>query len=112
MSKLSFYRGDDNTIALSFTQNDVAVDITGWTIFFTIKQKINDDDDDASLKKDVTSHTDAAAGETEIVLTDTNTDDLLGAYVYDIQYKDDSGNIKTVLTGEITFKEDVTRRIT
>lgn len=112
MSKITYYRGDDNTISLEFTQDDVAVDITGWTIFFTVKRNMDADDDSADLQKDVTSHTDAAAGETEITLTDADTDDLSGCYYYDIQYKDDSGLIKTVLKGTIEFVEDVTRRIT
>ena len=111
MSKITYYRGDDNTISLEFTQDDVAVDIDGWTIFFTIKRNLDADDDDADLAKEVTDHTDAGEGETEIVLTDTETNGLSGDYYYDIQYKDDSGLIKTVLKGTIEFVEDVTRRI-
>ena len=54
MSKITYYRGDDNTISLEFTQDDVAVDIDGWTIFFTIKRNLDADDDDADLAKEVT----------------------------------------------------------
>lgn len=108
---LTFYRGDDNTITLKFMDGDTPKDITGWTIFFTLKKKIDDSDDDAVLKKDITSHTNAAQGETEIPLLDTNTNDLAGIYHYDIQSKDDSGIIKTVIKGEINFIKDITRRI-
>ena len=108
---LKFFRGDDNSITLNFKQAGVAVNITGWTIFFTVKTKIEDTDDNAVLKKDVTSHTDAVNGITTVTWTDEDCDDLAGVYHYDIQYKDGSGLVKTVMKGRITFEEDVTRRI-
>jgi len=107
-------RGDDEILSLTFTQDGSPIDITGWTIFFTAKKNIEDEDDDAVLSIDVTVHTAPLVGETEIPILSAETDDLEGPYFYDIQYKDDSvvPIIKTVLQGQIIFKRDVTRRTT
>ena len=40
MSINSFYRGDTKTYKFTFTDSDsVAVDCTGWTIWFTLKEE-------------------------------------------------------------------------
>jgi len=108
---IKIFRGDDHTISLIFEEGGARKDITGWVIFFTAKEKPSDSDDDALIKKDVDTHTDAANGETEIALTDEDTNDLpIGTHWYDIQYKDDSNLIKTVLAGRFKVMEDITRR--
>jgi hypothetical protein len=110
---LKSIRGDDVTYHLAFKDGDDAVDITGWKIYFTLKKNIDDDDDDALIKKETEpAGADAIAGLADIVLLDTDTNDLAGTYDYDIQYKDDSGLIKTVMKGAYLFEKDVTRRIT
>jgi len=107
---LSCVRRDDKYWVLVFTdENGTAIDITGWTIFFTAKNDIDDVDADAIIKKDITSHTDPTAGTTQIHLTPTDTN-LLGIYVYDIQVKKLNGDILTVVNGELTFLDDVTIR--
>lgn len=108
-----FPRGDDQVLALEFTENGAVKDITGWTVYFTLKKNIDDADENAVLKKDVTTHTDPTNGKTEIPLLNTETDTLEGLYFYDIQYKDVAtpAIIKTVLSGQMTFTKDVTRRI-
>jgi len=107
-----FVRGDDQILALAFTLDGVPKDITGWTIFFTVKKKVEDDDADAVIKKEITTHTDPMNGKTEIPILDTETDPLDGVYFYDVQYKDTLGIIKTVMLGTMSFLKDVTRRIT
>lgn len=111
MTNLKAFRGDDGLITLKFLRGEADQDITGWTVFFTMKKNIEDADDDADLKKDVTVHTSPTTGETAITWTDVEADDFLGVYYFDIQYKDDTGEIKTVMKGTLTFIEDVTRRI-
>jgi len=107
-----FPRGDDQVLALEFTENGAVKDITGWTIYFTLKKNIDDLDDDAVLKNDVTTHTDPTNGKTEIPLLNTETDVLEGIYFYDIQYKDVAtpALVKTVLSGTMNFAKDITRR--
>jgi len=110
----SLPRGDDQVFALEFTENGAVKDITGWTIYFTLKKNIDDADASAVLKKDITTHTYPTQGKTEIPLLNTETDVLEGIYYYDIQYKDVATPpvVKTVLIGKMTFIKDVTRRVT
>lgn len=94
-----------------FTDEDTGgvEDITDWTIKFTAKSDVDDLDDDAVIKKDITSHTDPAAGETQITLTSTDTD-LLGSYVFDIQAETDDGEVKTITEGILNFSKRITTR--
>jgi hypothetical protein len=84
-------------------------DITGWTVYFTVKEKMEDADVDAKISKDITSHYDATAGKTLISLTASDTN-LKGNYYYDVKYKDDSNNTGILFHGMIKFREPVTVR--
>lgn len=114
---LEIYRGDNKTFTVSFTNNSVPLDITGYTIFFTVKnQNVVDtsilDTTDALIKKDITSHTDPTGGITEIELVPADTFSLSpGTYSYDIQWKSSAGEIKTIIKGEFNVVSDVTRRV-
>ena len=107
---LSCVRNDNKTWLLTFKdENGTAVDITGWTVFFTCKNSREDVDADALISYDITSHTDPTNGQTKIELTTTDTA-RLGSYPYDIQIKKTDGKITTVVTGDLSFVEDVTIR--
>jgi hypothetical protein len=113
MANLSSYRGDDYTVDLTFTDsNGVAIDITNYKIYFTLKNKFSDTDALAVLQKTITSHTAPLSGQSQITLTAAETDDLCGVYKYDMQYITGSGTVKTFAYGEFTFTEDITRAIT
>lgn len=103
-------RGDSWSKSLTFSDANGAVDITGWTIFFTLKESPSDDDANALITKDVTSHTDPTNGTTAIELDPTDLDIESGRYHYDMQYKDSGGNVETFLKGQFTVLTDVTRR--
>ena len=108
---LRIYRGDDKTYNLTFTNSSgTAIDITGYTIFFTVKNYSGDSDDDAVIKKDITSHSDPTAGKTEITLSSTDTAQAIKKYCYDIQMKDGSGNITTVVEAFLFIVQDITLR--
>jgi len=98
-------RGDTFSLPIDFGQ-----DITGWTVFLTLKKNIDDLDAAAVITKDITSHDDAAAGDTTVAMTAAETSNLLGTYYYDIQYKDASANVVTLIDGTIQFDKDITRR--
>lgn len=102
-------RGDDQPFSLKFKEGGVVKNITGWTIFFTLKKNKDDSDDDAIIKKTV-SPTNPTEGEAEFSITDEETDDLQGIYYYDVQTKNASGDIKTVMIGTMSFEQDITRR--
>ena len=112
MSRLTVYRGDDKTYNLTFKDSHKrAIDISSWTIFFTVKESESDIDDDAKIQKDVTSHTDAENGLSAITITDSDTDLTVKEYYYDIQVKKDDGSIKTIVKDKFVVLRDITRRI-
>ena len=104
---LEAVRGDTKVYNLTFTGQN----ITGWTVWMTIKSAYSDLDAAAKIQKTVTSHTNPTGGVTQITLTAADTDDLSGTYKYDIQIKKVDGSIETVLFGDIIFDEDVTLAI-
>lgn len=68
------------------------IDITGKTIYFTVKRNLNDSDDEAVIgPKSVSVHTTPLEGRTVISLTSDDTDIDEGAYYYDF----------SILTGSI-----------
>ena len=113
-SNIEIFRGDDEPIAVQILSDGVPVNITGFTIFFTVKNTDDNDktDDSAVIKKNVTTHTDPTAGITTIVLTDSDTDIPPTNYEYDIQWKDLADDIKTLIKARFCVKADTTRRIT
>ena len=60
-----FKSGDTETITITFENADgTAVNITGKSVKFMIKQSLSDDDADAIYSTTITSHSDPTAGET------------------------------------------------
>ena len=109
---MEFYRGDNKSYTLAFTDSDNnAIDITGWKIFFTIKQHLSQSDSEANLKEDVTDHDDPTNGLSSIHLSNGQTDLLEpGDYFSDIQVKKTDGTILTIMAEKLRVLADVTRR--
>lgn len=107
-SRLTTYRENSMNINLTFQD----IDLTGATVYFTVKSAADTDATDTSalIKKDITSHTDAINGATEIVLTPTDTDITVGKYKYDIKLKKADGQQTTTQVGEFIVKEAITNR--
>lgn len=106
-------RSDDTNIPINFfDENNNPKSIAGYTIFFTVKSKfdVSSDDSLALIKKDISSHIDAANGQSQILLSSTETNIEGGSYNYDIQTKDSLGNINTVVKGKFTVNNDITKR--
>lgn len=113
MADLTIIRGDNTTIELTYQDSDSnAIDLTGATVFFTVKSAIDADATDANaiIQKDVTSHADAANGRSDIELSDSDTDVALGEYLGDIQIKNAAGDIISSQVFTVQVKGDVTRR--
>lgn len=112
----NYSKKERNTVVFNLEfkdADDVAIDITNYTVYFTLKKYIDDLDVDAILQKDVTVHSDPTEGITEITLSSVDTKDLEGNYYYDIVYDDNTvsfGNIVTVDHGIIYFKKSITQR--
>lgn len=108
MAKIQFYRENTVNINLTFP----GVDLTGATVYFTVKPDFDDDQSDASalIQKDVTSHSDAVNGGTVVSLTPADTSVEAGKYVYDIKLKKSTGEQTTVNVGKCEIKNVATLR--
>jgi archaellin len=105
------FRGDDVALNLTFKDSaGVAIDITNYTIYFTLKKNKFDEDADAVLLKNITVHTSPTAGQTQVSLTSAETALLSGSYYYDIRYKTGAGVKKVVDSGVFTFQENISVR--
>jgi hypothetical protein len=84
---ISIIKGTDNSITITFKENNVAIDITGYTILFTVKKQcdINKDDDFALIEKTITTHSDPTHGESTLILSSTDTDIDEGNYYWDLR---------------------------
>ncbi len=109
-TNLVLHRGDSLDLYFEFTRDGVAVPISGWVFFLTIKRNITDPDASAVVSKTVTTHTLASLGKTTVSATASDLDGLSGVYGYDVQVKKPGNKIKTVISGSITFIRDYTRR--
>ena len=110
---LSLIRGDTATYTITIVDSDsVAVDITGWIVWMTIKENFSDTDLQAKVQKEVTVHTNPTGGITTITIAASDTASLDGGtYKYDIQFKKLDATIETVLYGDFVISEDVTRSV-
>lgn len=112
-SNLIIMRGDDIIYTVTLVNDDgTNPNITGYTFYFTVKEKFTDSDNEAKIAKTVTSLSDPTHGTMTFTLTHTDTNLAPKTYVYDIQFKDGSSLITTVLYGEFTILPDVTKRTT
>jgi hypothetical protein len=107
---LCWTRGDSGRLDVTVTQSDgTAYDLTGATLFLTVKNALTDADSAAVIRKEVTSHDAPLAGEShfEIATTDNAT---AGVRFYDVQLKDSTNKIFTLFGGVWRVVADVTAR--
>lgn len=111
--KLSIIKRDSVSFELDIKNCGVAIDITGYTIYFTVKSSANISAGDGSaiIKKIITSHTDPTNGITHIVLTPTDTNQTAGEYFYDVQMKAPDGEVTSCVMGQFEIIQDVTASV-
>lgn len=108
---IEIVRRDDAVIALTFTdENGDAINLSGSTVFFTVKESLEDTDDEAIIEKEVSVHSDPTAGETEITLDTTDTNVEPGTYFYDLQLKNSGNKIVSTIYDKLRIIQDVTIR--
>jgi hypothetical protein len=110
--KIQIIRGDDQGITLYFTdENDSVIDLTGTTVFFTVKKNKADADADAVIASSTLDHVNPTGGRTEIQLTHAETVDLEpGDYFWDAQIKFTDEKIRSVYSDVLTVLPDITLR--
>ena len=102
--------GDTKIIPLVFRDsNGDFLDITGSTVYLTVKTNIDDTDANAVFQKIVTSHTDPTNGATtiEVEPSDTSSEEPSEPF-YDIQITQSTGKISTVMTGNYVLTRQIT----
>jgi len=115
---IEIFRGDDYSKPVNFSDGDGdAIDITNYLVFMTVKRKSTDLDADAILSttngigKD-TEHYQPTLGKTILNLSNTITALApVGSFYYDIQFKNSNGKVKTLISGNLKIKSDITLRI-
>jgi hypothetical protein len=107
---LTWTRGDSGRLDVSVKQADgTAYDITGATLFLTVKTALSVADASATIRKEVTAHDDAAAGESHFDLATTDNP-TAGTFYYDVQLKTSDSKIYTLFGGLWKVLADVTAR--
>ena len=107
---LCWTRGDSGRLDVSVKQSDgAAYNLTGATLFLTVKNALTDADSAAVILKEVTAHDDAEEGEShfDLLTTDNAT---AGTRYYDVQLKDSANKIFTLFGGLWKVLADVTAR--
>jgi hypothetical protein len=107
---LTWTRGDSGRLDVTVKESDgTAYDLTGATLFLTVKNALTDADSDAVIRKEVTSHDDAEEGEShfDLLTTDNAT---AGTRFYDVQLKTSDSKIFTLFGGLWKVLADVTAR--
>ena len=110
---LDFQKGDDHiyniTIESVIDGVSTPVDLTGYTVYFTVKINHTDPDIEAIIKKEQATHIDPTNGKTTIVIAASDTANLtLRKYFYDMEWVDDSDKTRTFLKGVWALKYEVT----
>jgi len=99
-NEIEVYKADTVSIVITVkNSNDIAINITGYTFYFTVKSSYSDSDATAKINKTITSHNDPTNGQTTVTLSATDTNQTAGNYYYDIIMKDGSSNVTTLLHG-------------
>lgn len=111
MKTINYKRKRGDTFKLSFTVKTaagVAIDITGYTFWLTLKTDLSKTDAQATKQVERTTHDDAANGKTSLTIDPADTKNYLGCYFYDVQIKTPAGIVETFQDGVVVFDDDVT----
>ena len=107
---LCWTRGDSGRLDVAVKDADgAAYNLTGATLFLTVKNALTDADSAAVIRKEVTSHSNAAGGIShfDLLTTDNAT---AGTRYYDVQLKTSDSKIYTLFGGLWKVLADVTVR--
>lgn len=113
---IQIIRGTDQTFAVTFTDSSGSpINLTGQTVFFTVKEKNKIDESDitdtnAIIQKIVTTHSNPTQGQTNIILTSQDTLVPAGNYLYDLKLVSGSGAVSCIISSEFDVVDPVTNR--
>jgi len=106
---LELKSGDDYTLQFTFVDSDgAAVDITGKTVKFAIKNKLSDSDASAIYSTSWTSHSDAANGITTKDIADSVTAAWTpGQYKWQARVINTDNSVNSTDIGECIIEENL-----
>jgi hypothetical protein len=113
---LEVIQTDTKTWKLTVSTEGVAIDVSGYLLFFTVKNSLTDEDTSALIKATITcpSNAESQAGICYIPLSSTDTNITAGTYVFDIklQYNEGATIVRrdTILTGRFSVNRTATKR--
>jgi len=110
MTEIVLPRKTTNLFTVTITNNGSVQNITGWTVFFTVKKSTNQTDAEALISKTITTHTNPTLGITTITLSPSDTDVLAGNYLYDITLLDTTGNRYAAYADSFIILDYITQR--
>lgn len=107
---LEFNEGDDFPYKITLTNSSgIAIDLTGYTFYMTIKYELTDSDANAMIKKTITTIPNPELGIVTITLDRSDTQNMAGGvYVYDIKYLTSGTLTKTIIRGNFNLIKGVT----
>lgn len=107
---ISIVQGDDKVLTFSFKNSTgTAYDLTGCTIFVTVKRNV--EDADSILINTTLASSAPATGVATWTLVPADTKYMLGLYKMDIQIKTAAGKINTVLRDDFQVLDERTKRV-
>ena len=107
---LTWTRGDSGRLDVSVTDaSGDAYSLAGATLFLTVKNALTDADSAAVIRREVTSHDDAAGGKSHFDLATTDNA-TAGTRYYDVQLKTSGNQVYTLFGGLWKVLSDVTTR--
>ena len=112
--ELNITGGDDVALDVAITRDGVPLDLTGATLWFTMKTSADLDDNHATVQLtigDGITIVDAEAGTASVLLSRTITNDLVvgTTYLTDLQVKDAAGLVSTAASGKVRVRQQITR---
>lgn len=109
---LSVVRRDDRTFTFYFYDEDGdAINLTSCTLFTTVKQSQDDTDALAKISSTLAITAPATNGIATWTLVPADTQYLLGQYFWDVQLKNSTGKITTIIRDIFEVLPDTTIRI-
>jgi hypothetical protein len=101
---LQIVKKDTKTFTIRLSRSGVAVDISGWYLYFTAKTDFNDLDASAVISKNTLfpANAESQAGIGYLELSSTETNITIGEYVYDMKFIDTNYR-ETFLSGKLNI---------
>lgn len=110
---ISLKRGNDRNLRVTVTNAaGQPVDITGWSVRFTVKKVQTMSDADAIINKLITSHENPTGGITNIPINGSDTDNQpIDLFYLDIRVRDALGKEHSSDTGTFQIIQPITDEV-